>query len=177
METKVDIQKLQLLNDRLTQTIDALNQVRMLAHGIQHTAASPWGYSAFGAPFGVAPQYWPYAQQFGVSPYSVSPWQVPFASPFVGGIQHTSSPWGTSPYLGGYQTTPFAQSPYFTGIQHTSPFSQSPYISAFQQTSPFVAAFQQSTPTFSGSPYVGNGISHSSWDPSWQMRSQTMPWT
>lgn len=173
METKVDIQKLQLLNERLAQTIDALNQVRMLAHGIQHTAASPWGYSAYGTPFGVSPQYWQYGSQFGVSPYSVSPWQMPFASPFSG-IQHTTSPW--SPYVGGYQTTPFAQSPYFTGIQHTTPtFSQSPYVSAFQQTSPF--AFQQSSPTFSQSPYVGNGISHSSWDPSWQMRSQMLPWT
>ena len=37
METvKVDIQKLQLLNDRIAQTIEALNLVRMSVHGIQH---------------------------------------------------------------------------------------------------------------------------------------------
>ena len=38
METvKVDVQKLQLLNDRIAQTIEALNQVRMSVHGIQHS--------------------------------------------------------------------------------------------------------------------------------------------
>ncbi|MCB0384852.1 MAG: hypothetical protein KDD43_05620, partial [Bdellovibrionales bacterium] len=30
---KIDVQKLQLLNDRICQTIDALNQVRMSMHG------------------------------------------------------------------------------------------------------------------------------------------------
>lgn len=49
METaNVDIHKLQLLNDRINQTIEALNQVRMSVHGLQHTAAAGqnvgWGY-------------------------------------------------------------------------------------------------------------------------------------
>jgi hypothetical protein len=39
METaKVDIRKLQLLNDRINQTIDALSQVRLSVHGLSHTA-------------------------------------------------------------------------------------------------------------------------------------------
>jgi hypothetical protein len=39
METaKVDIRKLQLLNDRINQSIDALNQVRLSVHGLSHTA-------------------------------------------------------------------------------------------------------------------------------------------
>ena len=39
METaKVDIRKLQLLNDRINQTIDALNQVRLSVHGLSHTS-------------------------------------------------------------------------------------------------------------------------------------------
>ena len=53
METvKVDIQKLQLLNDRITQTIEALNQLRMSVHGIgiQHTS-SPFGYGVYGSPY------------------------------------------------------------------------------------------------------------------------------
>ncbi|MCB0366259.1 MAG: hypothetical protein H6624_05275 [Bdellovibrionaceae bacterium] len=33
---KIDLQKLQLLNDRICQTIDALNQVRMSMHGISY---------------------------------------------------------------------------------------------------------------------------------------------
>src|SRR5438105_9850418 len=36
MEAKVDIRKLQLLNDRIAQTIEALNQVRLSVHGLQH---------------------------------------------------------------------------------------------------------------------------------------------
>ena len=38
METaKVDIKKLQALNDRINQCIDALNQVRLSVHGLAHT--------------------------------------------------------------------------------------------------------------------------------------------
>jgi len=40
MEAKVDIRKLQLLNDRVCQTIDALNQVRMSVHGLGQTSQS-----------------------------------------------------------------------------------------------------------------------------------------
>ena len=41
METaKIDIRKLQLLNDRINQTIDALNQVRLSVHGLSHTNAT-----------------------------------------------------------------------------------------------------------------------------------------
>jgi len=60
---KVDIQKLQLLNDRIAQTIDALNQVRMSVHGIQHTQWSPFAQTS------------PFAQ--------VSPYGFP-QNPFVG---------------------------------------------------------------------------------------------
>ena len=41
MEAKVDIRKLQLLNDRINQTIDALNQVRLSVHGLAQTAGMP----------------------------------------------------------------------------------------------------------------------------------------
>jgi hypothetical protein len=34
---KVDVRRLQLLNDRINQTIDALNQLRLSVHGLQHT--------------------------------------------------------------------------------------------------------------------------------------------
>jgi hypothetical protein len=83
---KVDIRKLQLLNDRIAQTIDALNQVRMSVHGLQHTTAgmqqpSPIGYGGIGVtgaypvpgvgvPFGAQPGQFaqpvnPYAQGLG----------------------------------------------------------------------------------------------------------------
>jgi hypothetical protein len=44
MEAKVDVRKLQVLNDRINQTIDALNQVRLSVHGVHglgHTGAPP----------------------------------------------------------------------------------------------------------------------------------------
>ena len=49
METaKVDIRKLQLLNDRINQCIDALAQVRLSVHGLSHSnplgqiGSNPW---------------------------------------------------------------------------------------------------------------------------------------
>lgn len=41
MEAKVDVRKLQLLNDRIAQTIEALNQVRLSVHGLAHTPGLP----------------------------------------------------------------------------------------------------------------------------------------
>ena len=37
MEARVDVRKLQILNDRINQTIDALNQVRLSVHGLGHS--------------------------------------------------------------------------------------------------------------------------------------------
>ncbi len=63
METaKVDIRKLQLLNDRINQCIDALNQVRVSVHGLSHASAgNPAG---LGSPLAQSPfgQQSPYAQ-------------------------------------------------------------------------------------------------------------------
>ena len=85
METaKVDIRKLQLLNDRINQTIDALNQVRMSVHGLQHTSPQQ-GIS--GNPY----------QTSGVNPF-VQP-QTGWAQG-GGGLSHTSAipgSFGTSP--------------------------------------------------------------------------------
>ncbi len=88
METaKVDIRKLQLLNDRINQCIDALNQVRLSVHGL--SAASTGVQSGIGAGQNPAFEYGlglthsgfgqnPFVQQgFGQSPV------VPFGSPNV----------------------------------------------------------------------------------------------
>lgn len=73
METaKVDIRKLQTLNDCINRTIEALNQVRLSVHagGIQHSAMGLQGFGtpayfggypgsylgAYGSPFGISPQ-------------------------------------------------------------------------------------------------------------------------
>jgi len=43
MEANVDIRKLQLLNDRIAQAMEALDQVRLSVHGMSHTpAVDPW---------------------------------------------------------------------------------------------------------------------------------------
>lgn len=63
MEAKVDVRKLQVLNDRINQTIDALNQVRLSVHGLGHSGVMPqvnplayltqgYGAQGFGTPFG-----------------------------------------------------------------------------------------------------------------------------
>jgi len=91
METvKVDIQKLQLLNDRITQTIEALNQLRMSVHGIgiQHTS-SPYGYGMYGSP------YQQFTPSFGpsFSPYGGGGWVQPsFVPNFVAnpGLSHST---------------------------------------------------------------------------------------
>jgi hypothetical protein len=152
METvKVDIQKLQLLNDRITQTIEALNQVRLSVHGIQHTTAQP-------SPWGTTPWTNPYTQIGYAQPFNVGfgAFGQPFTPTFgpQQGLTHstyapTYSPtvFGT-PTLGVYGT-PFTGTP-FTG----TPFTGTP---------------------FTGTPFTG-GLTHTSYDPTWQMRTaQTFP--
>ena len=99
---KVDVQKLQLLNDRIAQTIEALNQVRLSVHGIQHT--NPWqqGFGApagYGAPaYGTPPGYGLYGYPTYPNSFAPPPGYPVQLSPFGAGIQHSSfAP--ISPYL------------------------------------------------------------------------------
>ncbi len=102
METaKVDIRKLQLLNDRINQCIDALNQVRLSVHGL---AAAPGlqGLSHTGVPFSSVPGVSPVAGYgagyggFGVSPFTQGIGLNPAfgfsqgAQGFIPGLSHTS---------------------------------------------------------------------------------------
>ncbi|MFZ9888188.1 MAG: hypothetical protein ACO3JL_11865 [Myxococcota bacterium] len=43
MDAKVDIRKLQILNDRISQTLEALQQVRWSVHGLQTATTTPQG--------------------------------------------------------------------------------------------------------------------------------------
>ncbi len=121
METaKVDIRKLQLLNDRINQCIDALNQVRLSVHGLSqglsHTgpqsgigAGSPYGLGFPGV--GSSPFTNPFTQA-GVSPFGLGQTgfgpaptgQVPMTPGFTPGLSHSSgvSPFsqGVNPYFG-----------------------------------------------------------------------------
>ncbi len=102
METvKVDMQKLQLLNDRIVQTIEALNQLRLSVHGIQHTS-SPYGYG-YGtvAPWGVynpmtfaQPSFGP--SSFGPSSFGYVPNGISHST-WEPHWQPRTSPWGFTP--------------------------------------------------------------------------------
>jgi hypothetical protein len=53
METvKVDMQRLQLLNDRIVQTIEVLNQLRLTVHGIQHSPSPVGAWGGYQAMYG-----------------------------------------------------------------------------------------------------------------------------
>jgi hypothetical protein len=129
METaKVDIRKLQLLNDRINQCIDALNQVRLSVHGLSqglsHTSPQSQGINP-GA------QYSQGFSGFGANPF-IQPGVNPFGNPFG---QTGVNPYGQA----GFGQMPIGQSPlnqgFAPGLSHTSgqsPFGQAgnPYLSS-----------------------------------------------
>ncbi|MEO6419293.1 MAG: hypothetical protein ABIP39_07810 [Polyangiaceae bacterium] len=109
METaKVDVRKLQMLNDRINQTIDALNQVRLSVHGMS-TGGIPGGLPG-GIPNGILG-----GTQGGVQG----------GIPFGGGFPYGQGvgPQGFGGQSMGHTGNPFGQSmnPYFqTPFGHTS---------------------------------------------------------
>ena len=122
---KVDIRKLQLLNDRINQCIDALNQVRLSVHGLSHSSqpslGNPAAIPGIGLPQqqpqpGVFGQAYPGLQQLG---------QMPGVAP---GFSHTSAFGGSATSFGqgalGALQVPFAAgNPYgnpYSGLSHTS---------------------------------------------------------
>lgn len=145
MEAKVDIRKLQILNDRIAQTLDALNQVRMSVHGIgQTTPTAGFGHPGIGlshttpgygqVPYGQVPPWFAgsafpqhaIAQGMLGSVYGQQqvPWQM--------GLSHTSPEtlqgWGTTQGIG-----PYGVDPYFIQqrVMQTFPFAQwplTPYV-------------------------------------------------
>ncbi|HEV3455105.1 MAG TPA: hypothetical protein VHG32_01025 [Thermoanaerobaculia bacterium] len=110
METaKVDIRKLQLLNDRINQSIDALNQVRLSVHGLSHTAGVNPNLPTGAAGFGIGQQQgvFPQLQQGGFPQVAGGfPQAQPGIFPQIfGGLSHTPMPYGVAqaglnPYLG-----------------------------------------------------------------------------
>jgi hypothetical protein len=144
MDAKVDITKLQMLNDRINQTIDALNQVRMSVHGLQPMVAQPVQQLGVGAPVawgglshsaqvpgavgiaGLVPSIYGY----GLGAYVPSSFaqpvtygQVPVSSGIFGGSGLGLSHTGVG--VGGLGVEPF----YFTRVQQTFPFVQQPELS------------------------------------------------
>src|SRR5215475_15478928 len=117
MEAKVDVRNLQLLNDRINQCIEALNQVRLSVHGLAHSSFIPGMVPGYGQTYGIVPSF---GQQFGfgaptpgtvglghttafappVPFYGAAPLQLvpqvptgPIAAPWIGplGLSHTGA--------------------------------------------------------------------------------------
>jgi hypothetical protein len=136
METaKVDIRKLQLLNDRINQCLDALNQVRLSVHGLSQglSHSTPQAGIGAGVPSGFG------QPGFGVSPFGqtgLNPFvQNPFTQGFGPGLSHTN-PFGQgiSPYTSGMgpealegSGRPIWADPILTArITQTFPYAQFP---------------------------------------------------
>ena len=93
METaKVDIRKLQLLNDRINLCLDALNQVRLSVHGLSHTGALAEG-QGIGNPLAQDPRFAPLAQD---------PRFAGTLSPLAGAPQWTGLAHSTAGYPSSY---------------------------------------------------------------------------
>jgi len=111
METaKVDIRKLQVLNDRINQCIDALNQVRLSVHGLSHSTG--------GSPF-IQPGLNPFQQ--GQNPFAQG-YPSPLPQGYLPGFSHTAGPWGATPgFAPGFApgVGPFPNP--FLGLSHTNP--------------------------------------------------------
>jgi len=143
METaKVDIRKLQLLNDRINQTIDALNQVRLSVHGLSHTSGiNPnvpnVGTTAFGLGAG--------AQQGGFQQGGFP--QVPQV-----GFPQVQQPGFPQGFGGGFSHTP----PFFGGVQGAG---MNPYAGIGLQGGP------QGGLQGGLNPYAGIGGAAVGWNP------------
>jgi hypothetical protein len=134
MEAKVDVRKLQILNDRINQTIDALNQVRLSVHGLGHTG-------------GLQSQMNPYAsfmgQGYGMQqPYGIG---APGVFPGIGGFQQGLQ--GGFPGIGQGQQG-------FPGIGSQLGFQHNPYQ---QLNNPFVNPLFTSPWSQIGSPFGQGG--------------------
>ena len=116
-KVQVDARKLQLLNDRINQTIDALNQVRLTAQqaglGISHTGlpqTAGYGLNPLQSALGAFPVANPYALQH---------------SSFIDPYTQARQQWELAAMIGrGVIPSPIASSPF--GLGHSSYIPRSP---------------------------------------------------
>ncbi len=130
METaKVDIRKLQLLNDRINQCIDALNQVRLSVHGLSGASTGVQGGIGAGQnpafEYGLGLTHSGFGQNPFVQPGIGQSPVVPFGSPNVFGQVPVTQGYFPGFAAAGYpqQTGAFGigVNPLMAGLTHTSP--------------------------------------------------------
>jgi hypothetical protein len=154
MEAKVDVRKLQILNDRINQTIEALNQVRLSVHGLGHSALQNPYPGGTGAPFPGTQN--PYQNMGGpLSQLHTQLGQQGFPSGM--GFQHSPfTPQQANPLVNPYVTNPMS----LWGQGVPSPFqgAQNPLQGV---PSPFTGGQQGGLGGVAG---TGGGLFHSSPD-------------
>ena len=151
MEAKVDVRKLQILNDRINQTIEALNQVRLSVHGLGHSGLQNPFLGGTGNPFlGMQNPYQNPYQSVG-GPLSQLHNQVGQQGVTGGmGFQHSPfTPQYSNPFVNPYVTNPMSL--WGQGVQ--SPFQGAP--------NPFTGGQQGGLGGVAG---IGGGLFHSSPD-------------
>ena len=134
METaRVDIRKLQLLNDRINQTIDALNQVRFSVHGVQTGVGAVPGLGLGHTSPTVNPFFAnPFLAQQITNPWQQAAWGMgvnPFTNFVANGLGHTSPETFDPTFAYGRiaQTFPFAPWAYSPFAQAYTPFASGIY--------------------------------------------------
>ncbi len=140
METaKVDIKKLQLLNDRINQCIDALNQVRLSVHGLASASPFAGGQQGLGGQqgFGIGNPGLSHTTGAvigtGINPYA--PYAAFTGFPGAqGGIPGNMGGLGTGGAFGGGS---MGFNP-LLGLSHTSPEASEAYRSTWND--PYLAA-------------------------------------
>lgn len=103
MEAKVDVRKLQILNDRINQTIDALSQVRLSVHGLGHTGVPTSMYQPFGVPTPVGLSHTPFTTPVNPLFNLPTPFSTPFVNPMLPSIPTPgiTPNWIPTPWTGG----------------------------------------------------------------------------
>jgi hypothetical protein len=154
MEAKVDIRRLQYLNDRIAQVMDALNQVRLSVHGLQPALGLPQQFG-FQQPPGF--QQLPYGMgPIGMqhTPFSAWPGLQP---PMFGGLGQQQTPFGglQQPLFGGLQQSPYG------GQQHTPYGGLSPYSVPGISGIGGIQGPQAGWGSQGWSPFGGGGLYHS----------------
>lgn len=156
MEAKVDIRKLQFLNDRIAQVTDALNQVRLSVHGLQQPSfALQQPQPGFPLPQLAFPPQPGFQQQglYGPGPFGFQ------HSPYFGGFQFGGGlPFGPlgvppglqSPTVGGFGLQHASYSPYAQyppqALQGIQGIGQTGWIGSPSWPSPFGGGLYHSPP-------------------------------
>jgi hypothetical protein len=132
---KVDIRKLQQLNDRINQCLDALQQVRLSVHGLSHSSAIGAGFQGGIPNTGFGPQAAFGQQGFGqtMTPFGqqVSPFgalgafgAVPQPGIGFGGLSHTGYGQQQFPQVSQAWNPMLQQNPLLQQQAAFSPFAQ-----------------------------------------------------